>query len=180
MFDRVRCALEGEQDVAYAVLFGSGARGALRPASDVDIAIELRPGAPRDPATLGRLTARLESAAEREVDLVLIDEAPAPSSGGCTRTRRSRFSRGPAKPRSRTGIPRGVRSLGSAWWGRHRDVLVVGGERLRRSDARVEPAEDLPVGHPVNLGPEPEVSGADSPVLVGDDGTIVLAGDRHL
>src|SRR4249920_1356062 len=78
MFDRVRCALEGEQDVAYAVLFGSGARGALRPASDVDIAIELRRGAPRDPATLGRLTARLESAAEREVDLVLIDEAPAP------------------------------------------------------------------------------------------------------
>ena len=27
---------------------------------------------------LGRLTARLESAAEREVDLVLIDEAPSP------------------------------------------------------------------------------------------------------
>ena len=78
MFDRVRRALEGEQDVAYAVLFGSGARGALRPASDVDIAIELRRGTPRDPATLGRLTARLESAAEREVDLVLIDEAPAP------------------------------------------------------------------------------------------------------
>jgi predicted nucleotidyltransferase len=78
MFDRVRRALEGEQDVAYAVLFGSGARGALRPPSDVDIAIELRRGAPRDPATLGCLTARLESAAEREVDLVLIDEAPAP------------------------------------------------------------------------------------------------------
>lgn len=78
MFDRVRRALEGEQDVVYAVLFGSGARGALRPASDVDVAIELCRGAPRDPATLGRLTARLESAAEREVDLVLSDEAPAP------------------------------------------------------------------------------------------------------
>ena len=59
-------------------------------------------------------------------------------------------------------------------------MLVVGGERLRRSDVGVETVEDLPVGHPVNLGPEPEVSGADGPVLVGDDGAIVLAGDRDL
>jgi hypothetical protein len=59
-------------------------------------------------------------------------------------------------------------------------VLVVGGARLRRSDASVETVEDLPGGHPVNRGPEPEVSGADGPVLVGDDGAIVLAGDRNL
>lgn len=78
MFERLRRVLEAEHDVAYAILFGSGARGALRPASDVDIAIELRPGAPRDNVTLGRLTARLESAAERQVDVVLIDTAPAP------------------------------------------------------------------------------------------------------
>jgi len=59
-------------------LFGSGGRGALTPTSDVDVAVELRPGTPRDTATLGRLAARLESAAGRRVDLILMEEAPAP------------------------------------------------------------------------------------------------------
>jgi uncharacterized protein len=70
--------LESEPDISYALLFGSGARTALRPDSDLDIAIELRPGAPRDTPTLGCLVARLESAGGRRIDLVLIDEAPAP------------------------------------------------------------------------------------------------------
>ncbi len=78
MIDDLRRALESERDVAYALVFGSGGRGALRPTSDADIAIELRPGAPRDMATLGHLAARLESAAGRQVDLVLMDEAPSP------------------------------------------------------------------------------------------------------
>jgi hypothetical protein len=76
-------------------------------------------------------------------------------------------------PRCPVIAPCEVRDLGSAWRDLHGDVLVVGGERLRRSDAGVETVEDLPVGHPVNLGPEPEVRGADGPVLVGDDGAIV-------
>lgn len=78
MLDSLRRVLEEEPDVAYALLFGSGARGALRATSDVDVAIELRPAAPRDAATLGLLIARLESAAGRSVDLVLMDEVPAP------------------------------------------------------------------------------------------------------
>ena len=78
MLDELRSVLEEEQDITYALLFGSGGRGRLRPASDVDVAVELRAGAPRDTATLGHLTARLESAAGRPVDLVLMDEAPAP------------------------------------------------------------------------------------------------------
>ena len=78
MLDDLRRALENERDIAYALLFGSGGRGSLRPDSDVDIAIECRPSTPRDSSTLGRLAARLESAAERKVDLVLLDEAPCP------------------------------------------------------------------------------------------------------
>jgi uncharacterized protein len=78
MLDEVRRVLEEEGDIAYALLFGSGGRGALRPTSDVDVAVEVRPEALRDPATLGRLAARLESAAGRRVDLVVMNEAPAP------------------------------------------------------------------------------------------------------
>ena len=77
MLDQLQRALANESDVAYALVFGSSARRAARPASDDDIAIELRSGAPRDVHALGSLSARLESAAGRRVDLVLLDEAPA-------------------------------------------------------------------------------------------------------
>jgi predicted nucleotidyltransferase len=78
VLDELRRVLEEERDVAYALLFGSGGRGALRPTSDIDIAVEFRAGAPRDMTTLGLLAARLEAATGRAVDLVLMDEAPAP------------------------------------------------------------------------------------------------------
>lgn len=78
MLDELRHLLEGERDIAFALLFGSGGRGELRAASDVDVAVELAPGTPRDPLSLGQLAARLESAAGRPVDLVLVDEAPSP------------------------------------------------------------------------------------------------------
>lgn len=78
MLETLRRVLEAEGGIAYALLFGSGGRGALTPASDVDVAVELRPGTPRDTATLGHLAARLESAAGRRVDLILMEEAPAP------------------------------------------------------------------------------------------------------
>lgn len=76
MLDTLRGALAEEPDVVYALAFGSAARGRLRADSDVDVAIELRWGAPRDPRTLGGLAARLESVVGRPVDLVLMDEAP--------------------------------------------------------------------------------------------------------
>ena len=77
MLDQVRRVLEDEPDLAFALVFGSAGRGALRATSDVDVAVEFRPGASRDRGTLGRLAARLESAARRRVDLVLLDSAPA-------------------------------------------------------------------------------------------------------
>jgi len=77
MLAALRRILEAEPDVAYALLFGSGARGAAHAGSDADIAIELRAGAPRDVRSLGGLAARLESAIGRPIDLVLLDEAPA-------------------------------------------------------------------------------------------------------
>src|SRR5262249_10884071 len=60
------------------MLFGSSTRGAAHTGSDADIAVELCPGAPRDVRALGSLAARLQSAIGRRVDLVLLDEAPAP------------------------------------------------------------------------------------------------------
>ena len=78
MLDALRRVLEAEPNVVYAVLFGSSSKGTTRHDSDVDIAIELTSGAVRDVRTLGGLAARLESAAGRAVDLILLDEAPAP------------------------------------------------------------------------------------------------------
>ena len=78
MVDALREALASEPDVAYALLFGSSARGTRRPGSDADVAVELAAGAARDVPALGRLIARLESATGRQVDLVLLDEAPSP------------------------------------------------------------------------------------------------------
>ena len=78
MLDALRRVLEAESNVAYALLFGSSSKGATRHDSDVDIAVELASGSRRDIRTLGGLASRLESAAGRAVDLVLLDEAPAP------------------------------------------------------------------------------------------------------
>ncbi len=78
MLADLRRVLASEEGVAYALVFGSAARGMLRPDSDVDVAIELRSGAPRDVHTLGALAARVESAVQRGVDLVLLDEAQPP------------------------------------------------------------------------------------------------------
>ena len=78
MFDALRRALAAEPDVVNAVLFGSRARGSERPDSDVDVAVELIPGAPRDARAVGGLAARLEAATGRSIGLVLLDEAPPP------------------------------------------------------------------------------------------------------
>ena len=78
MLDALCRILEAERGVAYAVFFGSSARGSAHADSDADVAIELTADVARDVRALGDLAARLESAAGRPVDLVLLDEAPAP------------------------------------------------------------------------------------------------------
>ncbi len=65
-------------DVSAVYLFGSTARGAARPASDVDVGVLLRV---TPPATLGGLAfdvaADLERRLEAAVDLVVLNTAPA-------------------------------------------------------------------------------------------------------
>jgi predicted nucleotidyltransferase len=78
MREQLHRALELEPGVAYALLFGSSVRGTAHTGSDADIAIELGVGAARDVRSLGGLASRLESAVGRPIDLVLLDEAPAP------------------------------------------------------------------------------------------------------
>jgi predicted nucleotidyltransferase len=69
--------LADDPRVAYALLFGSSARDAAHAGSDLDVAIAFRAGVAIDTRALGELVSALESAAGgRQVDLLLIDEAP--------------------------------------------------------------------------------------------------------
>ena len=76
MLETLRRAFETEPCVTNALVFGSRARGTAHSQSDVDVAVELIAGAARDAVALGSLTARLESAVQHTVNLVLLDEAP--------------------------------------------------------------------------------------------------------
>lgn len=93
MFDRLRDVLGADSRVAYALLFGSSARGTSHPSSDVDIAIGLQPGVTIQALEIGALIARLEDAAGRPVDLVLLDEAPPGIAFRVFRDGRTLFSR---------------------------------------------------------------------------------------
>lgn len=72
----MRAVLEADERVQYALLFGSRARGSAHDASDVDVAVGLGPGVRLNALEVGALVSRLEAAAGRSVDLVLLDEAP--------------------------------------------------------------------------------------------------------
>ncbi len=79
MIDALRQVLEADSRVAYALVFGSVARGTSHPGSDVDVAIGLAGRQPLTSAEVGEIISRLEVAtAGRSVDLVLLDEAPPP------------------------------------------------------------------------------------------------------
>ena len=72
--ERLRAVLAARAGVRLAYVFGSAARGALRPTSDVDVAVRFasRPGMD----DLGALAGDLERAAGRPVDVVDLDCAP--------------------------------------------------------------------------------------------------------
>ncbi len=62
--------------IAYALRFGSRARGEAHATSDLDIAIGLEPGVHLSFQDLGELVADLERISDHVIDLVLLDEAP--------------------------------------------------------------------------------------------------------
>jgi len=76
--EQLERALERDTRLAYALLFGSRARGSEHAASDLDIAVGLAPGRRLDSRELGALVSDLEQATGLSVDLVLLDEAPSP------------------------------------------------------------------------------------------------------
>ena len=72
--ERIRLALVERQDVCLAYLFGSIAAGTARGGSDVDVAI-LFDEVPA-PSVLDVLSERLGAAAQRPVDLIVLNFAP--------------------------------------------------------------------------------------------------------
>ncbi len=75
MLDAVRELLAADLRIAYAIAFGSVARGRAGPHSDLDVAIGLVGDATLDLLALGALSGRLTEVAGRPVDLVLLGEA---------------------------------------------------------------------------------------------------------
>lgn len=74
--EALRNVLIDDPRIAFALLFGSTARGDTTPFSDIDVAVGLKTGERLDAYAVGELIARLEQAVGRTVDLVLLDEAP--------------------------------------------------------------------------------------------------------
>ena len=71
MVGEIQRVLESDTRVAYALLFGSSARGSAHATSDADVAIGLTEGTSLSPLELGEMVSRLETAAGRVVDLLL-------------------------------------------------------------------------------------------------------------
>ena len=69
-------ALADVPHVAFALVFGSSARGTAHAGSDVDVALGFGHG--RRPATreLGAIVSRIEAATGQAVDLVVLEDAP--------------------------------------------------------------------------------------------------------
>lgn len=74
--DALRRALADDPRVDYALLFGSSARGSAHPGSDLDVAVGMGSRARLEPRDIGDLVSRLEHAAGRPVDVLLLEEAP--------------------------------------------------------------------------------------------------------
>ena len=74
LLSQLRKVLRTERNVRFALLFGSTAAGSDMPSSDVDVLVELR-----DPSLerLADLSAKLEAAVGRPVDLIRLEDAEA-------------------------------------------------------------------------------------------------------
>lgn len=69
-------ALADVPRVAFAVVFGSSACGTAHARSDVDVALGFGRGRRPEAYELGAIVSRLEEAAGRNVDVVVLDDAP--------------------------------------------------------------------------------------------------------
>jgi predicted nucleotidyltransferase len=73
--EKLSAVLGADERIAYAILFGSKARGGVHPGSDTDVAVGLMPGTRLSVTAIGDLVSRLEAAAGGAVDLVVLDKA---------------------------------------------------------------------------------------------------------
>src|SRR6187455_2570729 len=73
--DPIAEVLTRDSRIAYALIFGSVARGVSQTGSDLDIAIGVQPGVPYSVQEVGSLVADLEREAGRRVDLVIVNDA---------------------------------------------------------------------------------------------------------
>jgi uncharacterized protein len=76
VLDVLRRTLSDDPRIAYALVFGSTARGTSHALSDVDVAIGTPGDAPLSTRDIGELTSKLEGAAGRAVHLVVLNDAP--------------------------------------------------------------------------------------------------------
>lgn len=76
MIDALRRVLSADPRIAYALVFGSTERGTAGPRSDLDLAIGVTKGVDLSALEIGEIVSRLEAAASKPVDLVLLEAAP--------------------------------------------------------------------------------------------------------
>lgn len=69
-------ALADVPGIAFAVVFGSFARGSPHAGSDVDVALGFDPDRRPTARELGAIVSRLEEATGQSVDIVVLDHAP--------------------------------------------------------------------------------------------------------
>ena len=69
-------ALADVPNVAFALVFGSRARGTAHADSDIDVALDFGRGRGPGAYEIGAIVSRLEEAAGRSVDVVVLDDAP--------------------------------------------------------------------------------------------------------
>ena len=74
--EALKNVLEADPGIAFALVFGSTARGTGHSGSDVDVAFALTEGRRPTALQMGDLASRLETATGRPVNLVDLTEAP--------------------------------------------------------------------------------------------------------
>jgi predicted nucleotidyltransferase len=80
--------LDRQPAVLFAYVFGSAGRGALRPLSDVDVAVYLDEGADPIQARLDLIRVVARHLGTDEVDLVVLNDAPTALAGRILQSRR--------------------------------------------------------------------------------------------